>query len=165
MSLDVCAATSKDIPQIHTIYAHYVEHTTVTFEEEVPSEAELYERMEAIGQQGLPFLVAKQSDQIVGYAYVVLYRKRSAYRFTVEESIYVHPDFVGQGIGRKLLEQLIIMCKEAGYKQMLGVIAGSDNNASLTLHTKLGFKNIGVLREVGYKFDQWVDTVIMQRAL
>ena len=115
--------------------------------------------------RGLPHLVAEIDGTVAGFAYASPYRSRPAYRFTVEDSVYVHPDHAGQGIGRLLLTAVIDRCAKAGCKQMIAVIGGPDNTASIALHEKLGFRHVGSLRSVGYKFNRWLDTLLMQRGL
>jgi len=113
----------------------------------------------------LPYLVAEVSGRVTGYAYASHYRSRPAYRFTVEDSVYVHPDFRGLGLGRMLLSRLIELCNAGGYRQMIAIIGESNNTASIRLHETLGFRRAGVLESVGRKFGRWIDTVLMQRAL
>jgi phosphinothricin acetyltransferase len=115
--------------------------------------------------RGLPYVVAELEGTVAGYAYASPYRSRPAYRFTVEDSVHVHPVFARQGLGRMLLEELIAACGTAGRRQMVAVIGDSGNVGSIGLHEALGFQHVGVLRAVGFKFDRWVDTVLMQRAL
>lgn len=152
----------EDFPQVQEIYAHYVVNTSVTLEEVPPTISEMVERWQSSLDKNLPYLVMKSGDKVVGYAYAHLYRARSAYRFTVEESVYVDPEYKGQGIGRKLLEELISQCRQKAYRQVVAVIAGSDNIASIKFHESLGFQKAGVLKDVGFKFDKWIDSVLMQ---
>ena len=138
------------------------------FEIEPPAVYEMRARFYAVRAKQLPYLVAvaQGEDEIAGYAYATPYRPRLAYRFTVEDSIYLAPEFAGQGIGRALLEALIAETSQQGYKQMIAVIGGGAENASsIALHSKCGFEHAGTLRSVGYKFDRWLDTILMQRAL
>lgn len=158
-------AAENDFPAIRDIYAHYVEHTTASLEENPPTLEEMLARWKNSTDKSLPYLVAKIDGRITGYAYAMQYRPRTAYRYTLEESVYVAKDYQGMGVGRKLLSELIKRCSEKGYKQMLAVIAGADNLASISLHHKLGFKPSGVLEKFGFKFDRWIDTVLMQKAL
>ena len=122
-------------------------------------------RLTQITDLRLPYLVAEVDDQIVGYAYAALYRTRAAYRFTVEDSIYVRPTHRGKGVGESLLPLLITKCEEAGYRQMVAVIGGDDNTASIRFHKKFGFNQCGLLEGVGYKFGHWVNTVLLQKPL
>lgn len=158
-------ATAADIPAIAAIYAHHVKTGTASFETEPPADAEMLNRMTAILDRGLPYLAAEQDGRIAGYAYAGPYRPRHAYRFTVENSIYLDPSFMGRGIGALLLDALISECKARDLMQMIAVIGDSANHASIRLHEKCGFAHIGVLKDVGFKFDRWLDTVFMQRAL
>lgn len=150
-----------DFAAIRKIYAHYVENTTISLEEIVPGIDELKARK----KEGYPYFVAKINGEVVGYAYAFEYRQRSAYKFTVEESIYISPDHGGHGVGGKLLKAVIEACKEKGFRQMVAVIAGEDNILSIRFHESLGFKEIGRLKNSGYKMDKWVDTIIMQKPL
>jgi phosphinothricin acetyltransferase len=158
------AATPADIPAITRIYAHAVRHGTASFELEPPDEAEMTRRMRALIDGGYPYLVA-QNDAVVGYAYAGAYRARPAYRFSVENSIYVAPDAHRRGIGRALLDRLIAECEARGYRLMIAVIGDSAQTASIELHRAAGFRLVGAFEGVGYKFDRWLDTVLMQRAL
>lgn len=161
-------ATHDDLPAIQQIYAHWVATGVASFEIDPPSVDEMRARFDAVRAKQLPYLVAvTQSDEeIAGYAYATPYRPRLAYRFTVEDSIYLAPQFSGQGIGRALLDALIEETSAQGYRQMIAVIGGGSENAvSIGLHAKCGFEHAGTLRSVGYKFDRWLDTVLMQRSL
>jgi L-amino acid N-acyltransferase YncA len=167
MSGDVSIRPSsdRDVEAIAAIYRHHVLHGVASFEDEPPETGEIARRRQEILVQGLPFLVAERTGRVLGYCYAGPYRTRSAYRFSVEDSIYIDPVEVGRGIGRALLERLIDRCAAQGYRQMVAVIGGSDQWPSIRLHRALGFTEIGVLRAIGYKFGGWVDTVLMQRAL
>jgi phosphinothricin acetyltransferase len=158
-------ARDSDIPSITAIYSHYVLNTTTTFEMDAPDESEMARRYKEVLKAGLPYLVAESDGQVVGYAYAVPYRPRRAYRFTIEESIYLHPQHLRKGLGRLLMSALIEQCEALNYRQMLAVIGGSDNAASISLHTAMGFRHVGLLPSVGHKFGKWADSVIMQRAL
>lgn len=157
-------ATPRDIPSIAAIYAHYVANATATFELTPPTEAEMLERFVRLTGSGFPYLVSILDGSIAGFAYAAPYRPRPAYRFTVEDTIYLAPEAAGRGIGSQLLGELIAQCQSLGYKQMIAVIGGGAE-ASCRLHAKLGFHEAGRLSNVGYKFDRWLDTVLMQRAL
>lgn len=151
--------------QVAAIYRHHVLHGLASFEEVPPDEAEIRARFEAVRKAGLPYLVYEEEGQILGYAYAGPYRTRSAYRFTVENSVYVRDGYGGRGIGRALLTALIERCAAGPWKQMVAVIGDSENHASIGLHRALGFRMVGTLEKVGFKFDRWVDSVLMQRAL
>jgi L-amino acid N-acyltransferase YncA len=155
----------EDVPAIAAIYRHHVLHGVASFEEIPPEPDEIARRRREILGRGLPYLVAERSGSILGYCYAALYRSRSAYRFTLEDSIYIDQAEVGRGLGRALLTNLLERCTELGYRQMVAVIGGSDTWPSLRLHAALGFARIGVLPAVGFKFGSWVDIVLMQRAL
>jgi L-amino acid N-acyltransferase YncA len=158
-------ATALDIPQICAIYAHYVLHGTATFEIEPPDAGEIDRRRLEILRQGLPYMVVARGEQILGYAYAAPYRTRPAYRFSVEDSIYIDPAEAGRGLGKLLMPALIGAADQAGRRQMIAVIGDSANAASIRLHERFGFRHVGVLRGVGFKFDRWLDTVLMQREL
>ena len=158
-------ARPEDLPAITAIYAHHVRTGAASFETEPPDETEMRERYEAIRSKGLPWLVAELGGRVAGYAYAGLYRARFAYRFTLEDSIYVDPACVRAGVGRALLERLIAECESAGARQLVAVIGGSDNEASIRLHAGLGFRRVGILRAAGWKHGRWVDSVLMQREI
>lgn len=158
-------ATPEDIPQVQEIYAHHVRSSTATFEETPPTIEEMMQRLQKVREQGLPWLVAEQGDQIIGYAYATLYRPRPAYRYTIEDSIYVAEGESGKGIGHQLLASLIEHCERGPWRQMIAVIAGTQNQGSISVHRKLGFAHVGTQPDTGYKFGQWIDVVFMQRAL
>ena len=163
--MELRPAAAADVPAIQAIYAHHVLHGLATFEEEPPDAAEMARRMHDIVARGLPFLVAEADGRLLGYAYAAPYRPRSAYRFSVEDSIYLDPAAAGRGLGRRLLARLIDDCTAAGARQMLAVIGDSDNAASIAVHARAGFVHVGTFRAVGFKFGRWVDTVMMQRPL
>lgn len=158
-------ATPDDVPAIQTIYAHHVLHGLASFETEAPSIEAMARRFETIVGGGYPYWVAADPQRVVGYAYASAFRTRPAYRFTVEDSIYIAPDAVGRGLGRRLLMQLIESCTALGFRQMLAVIGDSANAASIELHRACGFSRLAVFEGTGWKFGRWVDTVQMQRAL
>ena len=158
-------AEARDLPEIQRIYAHHVLHGLASFEEEPPDLAELARRQDAVRKLGLPYLVADEGGPVQGYAYAALYRPRSGYRFTLEDSIYVDAAARGRGVGRALLTELIERCTGLGYRQMLAIIGDSANTGSIGLHAALGFERAGMLRSVGFKLGRWVDVVVMQRAL
>lgn len=156
---------AADMAAICAIYGHYVANTTASFEEEAPDLAEMTSRRADVLARGLPYLVAEGGGMVVGFAYAGPFRQRSAYRLTIEDSIYVAPGWVGRGIGRALLAALIERCRAAGYRQMIAMIGGSDNVASMAVHASQGFGREGVLKGVGLKFGRWIDLVIMHRPL
>jgi phosphinothricin acetyltransferase len=159
-------AAEADIEAVQRIYAHHVLTGLASFEETPPDAAELTRRWRAIVDAGLPYLCAVGADgALVGYAYAGPYRPRSAYRFTVEDSVYVAPGASGRGIGRSLLRQLIDICAGLGKRQMIAVIGDSGNTASIALHRACGFELTGTFHAIGFKHGRWVDSVLMQRAL
>jgi phosphinothricin acetyltransferase len=158
-------ARPEDLPAIHSIYAHHVLHGLASFEEEPPSVEELERRYRDITQRGLPYLVAEYDGVIAGYGYCAPYRARSAYRYALEDSLYVRADMLGRGVGSALLNELIRQSEALGYRQLIAVIGDSAHAASISLHAACGFLRVGTLRSVGFKFGRWVDSVIMQRPL
>ncbi|MCF3648643.1 GNAT family N-acetyltransferase [Synoicihabitans lomoniglobus] len=165
MTPTIRPATPDDIAAIHAIYAHHVQYGTGTFEIEAPTVEAMRSRFKQTAGRDYPFYVAVSDDEVIGYGYVGPFRERAAYQFTVEDSIYLHPEKRGQGIGRLLLNQLITASTERGFKQMIALIGDSDNRASIRLHATAGFRSTGTLQAVGRKFDRWLDVVIMQRPL
>jgi len=156
------SATSSDLPAITEIYAHAVRNGTASYELEPPSLEEMTSRMEALLSKGYPYLVAEESGRVLGYAYAGPFRPRRAYRFMVEDSIYIAPDAQGRGVGRSLLTALIAACEKLGFRQIAAVIGdGSPQSASVKLHEALGFQHAGVLKGSGYKHGRWLDTVFM----
>ena len=154
-----------DVIEIAAIYGYHVLHGVASFEEVPPELDDIASRRRDILACSLPYLVAERSGHVLGYCYAAPYRTRSAYRFTVEDSIYIDQTEVGRGLGRALLAALLDRCAELGYRQMVAVIGGGDTLPSLRLHAALGFTQVGVLPAVGFKFGRWVDIVLMQRAL
>lgn len=163
LSIEDCQ--EQHVEAIQSIYAHYVGTSLATFETEAPPMPEMLRRRMDLVRAGYPYLVAMLDGRVVGYAHASSYRPRAAYRFTVENSVYVAAAHHGQGIGRQLLEALIAQCAHRGYRQVVAVIGDSGNSASIGLHQALGFEHTGTLRDVGSKFGRWVDTVLMQRSL
>jgi L-amino acid N-acyltransferase YncA len=162
MTVFVRDARPEDMARVLEVYAHAVLHGTATFEEQPPELAEMRRRRDATLAAGLPYLVAQEDDRLVGYASAALYRTRSAYRYTAEDSVYLAPGFSGRGIGRMLLAELLRRAAAAGYREMVAVIGDSANASSIGLHRSLGFRTVGTLQNVGLKFGRWLDTVIMQ---
>jgi phosphinothricin acetyltransferase len=164
-ALLVRPSIEADIAAIARIYAHHVLHGLASFEEVPPDAAELAGRRKEVLTHGLPYLTAERAGEVVGYAYAAPYRARSAYRFTIEDSVYIEAGRVGQGIGRALLRRLIELCEAGPWRQMIAVIGDSENHASIGLHRAEGFRMIGTHPAVGLKFGRWVDSVLMQREL
>jgi phosphinothricin acetyltransferase len=165
MTISIRPATPADIPAIACIYAHAVETGTASFELTAPDEAEMARRMNELAPKGFPYFAAEVDGRLAGYAYAGLYRTRPAYRFTLEDSVYIAPDCQGRGVGRALLAALIEESTKRGFRQMIAVIGDSEQAASIALHATLGFAYVGTLPNVGFKFGRWLDTVLMQRAL
>lgn len=164
-SFRIREAEAADLAQITSIYAHYVRTHTASFDIEPPDEVEMTGRWNAIRAAGFPYLVAEDDGRILGYCYVTWYRMRPAYRHTVENSVYVAPDSARRGVGRALLDPVLNICEQAGYREVIAIIGDSANEASIALHRKAGFVHVGTLRNVGFKFGRWLDSVIMQRSL
>ncbi len=158
-------AAAQDLPAIHSIYAYHVLHGLASFEEVPPPLEEMRRRYDEVTRQGLPYLVAEDRGEVQGYGYCTLYRTRSAYRHTLEDSIYVKPAMQRKGIGKALLAELIARCTALNYRQVIAVIGDSANAASIAVHASLGFVRAGNLRSSGYKFGRWVDTILMQLPL
>ena len=154
----------QDIPQIQSIYSHHVLTGTASFEITPPDVAEMLSRRAAVVAKGLPYLVAVKDDEVLGYAYATVYRPRPAYRFTVEDSVYIREGIHGKGIGKALLQAVIDHCSASGYRQMLAVI-GDSSAPSVALHRSLGFELAGTFKAFGFKFGAWRDTAMMQRQL
>ena len=158
-------ATAADCAAIQSIYAHHVLHGLASFEETPPTMQEMRGRYDDIIARGLPYLAAEDAGEVLGYGYCALYRTRSAYRYSLEDSVYVRDGRHRKGIGKAILAALIARSEELGYRQLIAVIGDSAQAASIGLHASLGFLRMGTLRSVGFKFGRWVDTVIMQRPL
>lgn len=158
-------STPADLPAITAIYGSNVEHGTGTFELEAPDEPEMARRRDDVLSKGLPWLVAELDGKVRGYAYANHFRPRRAYRFCLEDSIYLAPEAMGQGLGKRLLSELMAQCEAAGARQMLAVIGDSANAGSIGVHRALGFSHTGLLKSSGWKFGRWLDVVLMQRAL
>jgi phosphinothricin acetyltransferase len=162
---NVRRAAPEDAAALAAIYGHHVLTGAATFELDPPDAAEMDRRRRDIESQGFPYLVAEVGGAVAGYAYASRFRPRIGYRFTVEDSVYIHPAHQGNGLGRLLLGRLIEECEALGIRQMVAVIGDSANAASLRLHESFGFRRVGVLEKVGWKFDRWFDAVVMQRAV
>ena len=164
-SHEIRAAAAADLPAITEIYDHAVRYGTATFELIPPDLTEMTRRFEILMDGGFPYLVAALEGRVVGYAYAGAYRPRPAYRFTVENSVYLQPAIHRRGIGLQLLQRLLTESEQRGYRQMIAVVGDSANAGSIGVHTKCGFQMIGTHPDVGFKFGRWLDTVMMQRAL
>jgi L-amino acid N-acyltransferase YncA len=164
-NITIRRCAEEDVASVTRIYAHHVLHGLASFEVEPPSESDMRQRRRDIVGRGFPYLVAECAGDIVGYAYASPYRLRPAYRYTAENSVYLHPAWTGRGIGRQLMSALLAECEVGGLRQIVAVIGDSANTASIGLHHRLGFVTVGTIRSAGYKFGRWVDSVLMQRAL
>ena len=158
-------ATEADAPALAAIYGDAVLHGFGTFEEEPPTPADMDGRRRAVQDRGLPYLVAELDGQVLGFAYAGPFRPRAAYRYTLEDSVYVSPDAKGQGVGRAVLSAVIAACEALGIRQLMAVIGDTGNAGSVGLHRALGFEQTGVGRSVGFKHGRWVDIVHMQKSL
>jgi L-amino acid N-acyltransferase YncA len=158
-------AAAADVAAIARIYAHAVRFGTASFELEPPDETEMARRQRAIVEAGYPYLVAQADGAVLGYAYVGPYRARPAYRWSVENSVYVAAEALRRGVGRALLDALVAEAERRGFRQMIAVIGDSAQTASIALHRAAGFRLIGTLEAVGFKHGRWLDTVLMQRPL
>ena len=158
-------ARTGDLPAVQSIYAHHVMHGLASFEESAPPLEEIERRYRDVIERGLPYLVAELDGAIAGYGYCAPYRARSAYRYALEDSVYVRHDMTGRGVGKALLDELIVRCEALGYRQLIAVIGDSANAASIGVHAACGFLRVGTLRSVGFKFGRWVDSVTMQKPL
>ena len=166
MTLPLRAAVPADVPTIAAIYGEQVATGTSSFEYDRPSVAEMTRRYEASVTAGFPWFVAEDdAEGVVGYTFASPYRPRPGYRYTVEDSVYVSPSAQRQGVGRALLEALIEGCTDRGFRQMIAVIGDVENTPSIALHRAAGFSHAGHLKDVGRKFDRWIDSILMQRPL
>ena len=163
--LEIRPAAAADLASVTEIYEHAVRYGTATFELTPPDLDEMTRRFGALMDGGFPYFVASLEGRVIGYAYAGPYRPRPAYRFTVENSVYLRPAIHRRGIGLQLLQRLIAECEARGYRQMIAVIGDSANAGSIGVHAKTGFQTIGTHPNVGFKFGRWLDTVMMQRAL
>lgn len=163
--VQITDASDGHVFEIARIYDHYVRSETCTFELQPPTPGEMLRRMGEVLELDLPYLAAVADGRVVGYAYATRYRARPGYRHTAENSVYLDPDWRGKGVGKLLLQTLLSRCKSGMYKQMIAIVGDSRNTASIALHRTVGFEYVGTLRNVGYKFGGWLDTVVMQRAI
>lgn len=155
-------AVESDAEAVHAIYAHHVLHGTASYDLDPPPLDYMRDKIGWILGEGWPFLVAEEDGTVVGYAYATQFRDRAAYRFTCENSIYVHPGWTGRGIGNALLQRLLERSAEYGFRTMVAVIGGAEP-ASIALHASCGFDEVGRLKAVGWKKERWLDSVYMQR--
>jgi L-amino acid N-acyltransferase YncA len=158
-------STEQDLPAIAAIYAHHVLTGTATFETTPPTEAEMGARRADVLAKGLPYLVAEDQGQVLGFAYCQWFKPRPAYRFSAEDSIYLHPDAGGKGLGRRLLAELAARAEAAGIRKLIAVIGDSANAASIAVHRSVGFEPVGVMKSCGWKFGQWLDIVMMEKTV
>ncbi len=165
MTVTIRPSQAGDLLAIQAIYAHHVRHGLGSFEEVAPDVAEIGRRRQDLIAHGFRYLTALLQGRVAGYAYASPYMTRSAYRFTVQDSIYIAPDGLRQGVGRALLGRLIEECSAQGFRQMIAIVGDSANEGSIHLHRALGFAPVGTLKAVGFKFGRWVDSVLLQRAL
>ena len=154
-----------DLPAITAIYAHHVLHGTGTFETTPPSETEMGTRHADVLSKGLPYLVAEDAGRVLGFAYCQWFKPRPAYRYSAEDSIYMHPDAIGCGLGKQLLSELMQRAQDAGIRKLIAVIGDSANAGSIGVHRALGFSDAGCIKSCGWKFGQWLDIVLMEKAL
>ncbi len=165
IAAEVREAVDADMAAVQAIYAHHVMNGCGTFEEVAPDLTEMERRRAGILHRRLPYLVAERNGEVLGFAYAAQFRPRSAYRLTVEDSIYVAPQAMGRGVGRMLLKHLVRLCTDLGYRQMVAAIGDSENVVSVALHASQGFVDVGCLKSAGFKLGRWVDMVLMQRPL
>jgi L-amino acid N-acyltransferase YncA len=163
--MDIREAREEDVPDLQAIYAHHVLHGTGTFEEEPPPVEEMSARFHEVVDNGFVWLVAVDATGVLGFGYYAPFRDRTAYRFTVEDSIYVREDVRGQGVGKALVAKLIELATAAGLRQMIAVIGDAENVGSIGVHATLGFHMVGTMKSTGIKFGRWLDVVTMQRPL
>src|SRR5438045_8991343 len=161
--MDIRDGRESDSEAIHAIYSHHVLNGTASYDIEPPALDQIREKVRWILSEGWPLLVAEEEGVVVGYAYATQFRDRAAYRYTAENSIYVHPDRMGRGVGKALLAALIERCSEHGFRTMIAVIGGAEP-ASIALHSGCGFAQVGRLKAVGWKKDRWLESVYMQRS-
>lgn len=163
--MEIIEADERHIPAIQQIYAYHVLHGTATFETVPPDVTEMAMRLKKVCAAGLPWFVAVDEGRVRGYCYLSFYRERYAYRFTLEDSVYIDPTFQGRGIGKQLLSRALKWAEARDFRQLVAVVGNSENTASLALHRAAGFNITGTLRSVGFKHGRWLDTVILQRTL
>ena len=159
------SSQDSDIPAITAIYAHHVRHGTGTFEVDPPSAADMASRRDDVRSKGLPYLVAVEGPEVLGFAYCNWFKPRPAYRFSAENSIYLSPLAHRQGLGRALLSELATRAEQAGVRKLIAVIGDSANSGSIGVHRSVGFRHVGTLESCGWKFDRWLDVVMMDKPL
>jgi L-amino acid N-acyltransferase YncA len=163
--LSLRSSTDADIPAITAIYAHHVNHGTGTFETLAPNEADMAQRRIDVLAKGLPYLVAEHGGRVLGFAYCQWFKPRPAYRFSAEDSIYLDPDAAGQRMGNKLLTELAKQAEAAGVRKLIAVIGDSENVRSIGVHRAVGFRHVGTIESCGWKFNRWLDIVLMEKSL
>lgn len=159
------SSQDQDLAAITAIYAHHVLHGTGTFEVDPPSQEDMRTRRADVLSKGLPYLVAADGEQVLGFAYCNWFKPRPAYRFSAEDSIYISPEAQGKGLGRALLAELSAQAEKAGVRKLIAVIGDSANTGSIGLHLSVGFSHVGTLKSCGWKFDQWLDVVMMEKTI
>ena len=163
--LQIRASRDDDLPSITRIYGHHVLHGTGTFETTPPTETDMATRRADVLSKGLPWLVLEDGGQVIGFAYGNWFKPRPAYRFSVEDSIYLAPEAAGKGLGRALLAELLAKLQAGGVRKVMAVIGDSANAGSVGVHTALGFERVGIVKSCGWKFDRWLDIVLMEKTL
>ena len=163
--LNIRPSSDPDLPAITAIYGHQVLHGTGTFETTPPTEADMVTRRLDVLARGLPYLVAERAGKLLGFAYCQWFKPRPAYRYSAEDSIYLDPDAAGQGVGKQLLQELVRRAEAVGVRKLIAVIGDSNNASSIGVHRSLGFEKVGVIQSCGWKFDRWLDIVLMEKAL
>ncbi|KQT11520.1 GNAT family N-acetyltransferase [Ramlibacter sp. Leaf400] len=158
-------STEADLPAITAIYSHHVQHGTGTFETTPPTELDMAGRRADVLGKGLPWLVAEQDGRVLGYAYCQWFKPRPAYRYSAEDSIYLHPDAAGKGLGKQLLAALMAQAESVGVRKLIAVIGDSSNAGSVGVHRALGFTPVGTIANCGWKFERWLDIVLMEKAI
>ncbi|MDQ1606124.1 MAG: hypothetical protein QOJ18_491 [Microbacteriaceae bacterium] len=165
-SFSIREAAERDIPDMREIYNHYVANSTVTFDEDAMTLGEMRKKFRTVQNLHFPWILAESPrGQVLGYAYVTPWKPKAAYRYTVENSIYLGPASTGKGLGRALMTELLARSKAAGIKEIIAVIADKGAEASIAMHKNFGFKEIGHMGKVGFKFGRWLGTVLMQKSL